>query len=71
MYVRTIQPVGWHFHPDHTVYVLEGGTLAVYFNGSDEKKIFELPAGLGIISSSLSDAAVNAGDHQVVDTRYI
>lgn len=32
MYIGTMEPsdsVAWHFHPDHPVYVMEGGTLAV------------------------------------------
>jgi len=64
MYIGTMQPgdsVAWHFHPDHTIYVIEGGTLAVYFEGM-EKQIMELPAGLGFISPPLSDAAVNTGN---------
>jgi quercetin dioxygenase-like cupin family protein len=64
MYIGTMQPgdsVAWHFHPDHTVYVIEGGTLAVYFEGM-EKQTMELPAGVGFISPPLSDAAVNTGN---------
>jgi quercetin dioxygenase-like cupin family protein len=64
MYVGTMHPgdsVALHTHPDHTVYVLEGGTLAVYFEGT-EKQIMELPAGVGFVSPPLSDAAVNIGN---------
>ncbi len=64
MYIGSIAPgdsVAWHYHPDHTVYVLEGGTLAVYFEGA-EKQIMELPDGIGFISPPLSDAAVNIGN---------
>lgn len=64
MYTSTIAPgdsVALHSHPDHTVYILEGGTLAVYFDGTN-KKIMELPDGAGFISPPLSDAAVNVGE---------
>ncbi|NGP75085.1 hypothetical protein G3570_00455 [Balneolaceae bacterium YR4-1] len=64
MYIGTLQPgdsVGWHFHPDHTVYVIEGGTMEVYFKGM-EKQTMELTSGVGFISPSLSDAAVNTGN---------
>lgn len=63
MYVYTMNPgdsVGFHAHPDHTIYVLEGGTLAVYFEGL-ERQIFELPTGTALISPAVSDAAVNIG----------
>lgn len=64
MYIGAMVPgdsVAWHYHPDHTIYVLEGGTLAVYFEGA-EKQIMELPDGIGLISPPLSDAAVNIGN---------
>lgn len=64
MYIATMEPgdsVAWHFHPDHTVYVMEGGTLAVYFEEMD-KQVMELPTGVGFISPPLSDAAVNIGN---------
>lgn len=64
MYVSTMQPgdsVAWHTHPDHSVYVIKGGTLAVYFEGM-EKQIMELPDGVGLINPPLTDAAVNTGN---------
>ncbi|NGP75127.1 cupin domain-containing protein [Balneolaceae bacterium YR4-1] len=64
MYIGRMEPgdsVGWHFHPDHTVYVIEGGTLDVYFKGGD-KQTMELPTGVGFVSSSLTDAAINTGN---------
>lgn len=64
MYIGSMAPgdsVAWHSHPDHTIYVLKGGTLAVYFKGA-EKQIMELPDGIGFISPSMSDAAVNIGN---------
>jgi len=67
MYISTMHPgdsVALHTHPDHSIYVLEGGTLAVYINGT-EKQIMELPVGAGMISLPLSDAAVNIGNTTV------
>ncbi|MCX2680195.1 hypothetical protein OOZ15_09620 [Galbibacter sp. EGI 63066] len=64
MYEFTMEPgdtVGLHSHPKHTVYVLEGGTIAVYWDGT-EKQIMELPAGEGFVSPPASDAAVNVGE---------
>lgn len=64
MYIGTLHPgdsVGLHSHPNHTVYVLQGGTLAVYLNGTD-KQIMELPEGIGFVAPPLSDAAVNIGN---------
>lgn len=65
MYIATMAPgdsVGWHVHPDYTIYILDGGTMAVYRNGSDERQIIELPAGVGFVAPSASDAAVNVGN---------
>ena len=64
MYESVMEPgdsAVWHEHPYHTVYVLEGGTLAVYFEGM-EKQIMELPTGLGFIQPPSGDAAVNIGE---------
>ncbi|MCP9236305.1 hypothetical protein [Lewinella sp. JB7] len=67
MYEAVMEPgdsVGWHEHPVHTVYVLQGGTLAVYFEGM-ERQVLELPTGLALIQPALGDAAVNIGDTPV------
>ena len=49
-----------HIHPDHIVYILEGGKLAVYFQGV-ERKEFDFKAGMGFVSGPLTDAAKNIG----------
>lgn len=54
-----------HEHPYHTFYVLEGGTLAIYFVDM-EKQILELPAGFGMIQPPSGDAAVNIGETTVL-----
>ena len=63
MYEFTLNPgdsAELHAHPDHTVYVLQGGTLAVTFNKVD-RRILELKPGDGFVSGSLSDAGKNIG----------
>lgn len=67
MYLATLKPgdsAVLHKHPDHTVYVLEGGKLAVYFNGAERQQM-ELKAGDAFISGPLSDAAKNIGNTTV------
>jgi hypothetical protein len=49
-----------HSHPDHAVYVLQGGKLAVYFGGTN-RVVMDLPTGGGFVSGPLSDAAKNIG----------
>lgn len=49
-----------HTHPDHIVYVLEGGKLAVYFQGAERVEM-DLKKGMGFVSGPLSDAAKNIG----------
>lgn len=64
MYLTTLEPgdsLTFHAHPNHTFYVLGGGTLAVYFKGK-EKQEMELPQGFGLISPPNADAAVNTGN---------
>lgn len=64
MYVLTMKPrdsVGLHQHLDHTVYVMEGGTLLVYVNGTDPVE-YPLNMGDALISGPLTDAAINTGE---------
>ena len=63
MFVATIKPGDTsmlHSHPDHTVYVLEGGELAVTFPGQG-RQIMKLQKGVGFVAGPLSDAAKNIG----------
>lgn len=67
MYIMTMKPndsVGLHVHPDHSVYVLEGGKMLLYINGTDEVEM-ELETGAGFISGPLTDAAKNIGDTDI------
>ncbi|MCM8568541.1 hypothetical protein NE848_04075 [Gramella jeungdoensis] len=64
MYEFTMKPgdsVGLHQHLDHTIYVLEGGTLQVYVNGTEPVEM-NLKAGEGFVSGPLKDAAKNVGE---------
>jgi len=63
MYIATLKPgdsAMLHSHPDHTVYILEGGKLAVTFKGMG-RMIMDVKAGDAIINGPLSDAAKNIG----------
>jgi hypothetical protein len=67
MYEFIMKPgdsLAWHEHPHHTFYVLEGGTLAVYFEGL-EKQVLDLPVGFGMHAIPGGDAAVNIGESTV------
>jgi hypothetical protein len=67
MYEFTVKPgdsAALHTHPDHAVYVLQGGKLAVTFKGSG-RQILDLKTGMGFISGSLSDAGKNIGNTTV------
>lgn len=67
MYEFTMKPgdsVVWHEHPFHTIYVLNGGTLGVYFEDM-EQQVMALPTGTSIISGPSGDSAVNIGDTTV------
>lgn len=64
MYEFTLQPgdsAALHTHPDHAVYVLQGGNLAVTFQGKG-REVMELNTGMGFITGPLSDAAKNIGN---------
>ena len=63
MFIATMKPgdtATLHSHPDHTVYVLEGGELAVTFKGQP-RQTMKLQKGVGFVSGPLSDAAKNIG----------
>jgi quercetin dioxygenase-like cupin family protein len=67
MYEFTMKPgdsVGLHQHLDHTVYVLEGGKLMIYINGTDPVEM-DLKSGVGFVAGPLTDAAKNIGETTV------
>jgi quercetin dioxygenase-like cupin family protein len=64
MYELTLKPgdsAALHTHPDHAVYVLQGGKLAVTFQGKG-RMVMDLKPGMGFISGPVSDAAKNIGN---------
>jgi uncharacterized RmlC-like cupin family protein len=64
MYEFTIKPgdsAALHAHPDHTVYVLQGGKALIYFNGGAPTEM-NLVTGTGFISAGLTDAGKNIGN---------
>ena len=67
LYVATMKPgdsAALHSHPDHAVYVLQGGKLAVTFQGKGRQEM-NLPTGAGFISGPVADAAKNIGNTTV------
>lgn len=63
MFIATMKPgdtAKLHSHPDHTVYVLEGGELAVTFQGGP-RQIMKMQKGMGFVGGPLADAARNTG----------
>jgi hypothetical protein len=63
MYLFTIKPgdsAAIHSHPDHAVYVLEGGKASISFNGA-APQLMELKKGMGFVSGALTDAGKNIG----------
>lgn len=63
MFEVSIKPgdsVAIHTHPDHSFYVIEGGTLEVNIQGVG-KQIFELKPGMGWIGGPLTDFGKNIG----------
>lgn len=63
MYEFTMKPGDsalLHYHPDHTAYVLQGGQMAITFQGSG-RQILDLQPGFALISGPVTDAAKNVG----------
>jgi len=64
MYELIMKPgdsVGLHQHLDHSAYVLEGGKLMLYINGTEAVEM-DLPTGYGFVSGPLTDSAINIGE---------
>lgn len=63
MYEFTLPPgdsAALHAHPDHVVYVLQGGKALISLNGA-APQIMELQTGMGFISPSVKDYGKNIG----------
>ncbi|MFC0774740.1 hypothetical protein [Terrimonas alba] len=67
LYVATMKSgdsAALHSHPDHAVYLLQGGKLAVTFQGKGRQEM-NLPTGAGFISGPVVDAGKNIGNTTV------
>ena len=63
LYEFTVKPgdtVALHNHPDHLVYVLEGGTASISFNGG-APQIMEMKKGMGFVAGAVGDNGKNIG----------
>jgi quercetin dioxygenase-like cupin family protein len=63
MFVSTLKPgdsTSLHSHPDYSVYILQGGELAVTFPGGI-RKVLQLKKGMGFVSGPLSHIERNIG----------
>ncbi len=67
MYEITLKPgdsVSMHNHPDYSLYVLQGGKLAITVQGAGRQEL-DLKAGMGLISPSLTHSGKNIGNTTV------
>jgi len=65
MYEFTVKPgESWalHNHPDHTVYVLQGGKMALFIQAKGNQDTLTFPTGMALISGPLSDSGKNIGN---------
>ena len=65
MYEFTVKPGdSWalHTHPDHTVYVLQGGKMALFIQATGRQDTLTFPTGMALISGPLSDSGRNIGN---------
>ena len=63
LYEATFKPgdsVGLHTHPDHVLYVVEGGTLTIYAKDGTAN-VLELKAGMGLVLASETHSGKNSG----------
>ncbi|RNI39995.1 hypothetical protein EFY79_01455 [Hanamia caeni] len=64
MYEFTAKPgESWalHTHPDHIVYVLQGGKMALFIQAAGKQDTLTFPTGMGLINGPLSDSGKNVG----------
>ena len=65
MYEFTVKPgESWalHTHPDHTVYVLQGGKMALFVQAAGRQDTLTFPTGMALISGPLTDSGRNIGN---------
>lgn len=67
MYEITLKPgdtVALHNHPDHSMYVIQGGKLSIAPEGA-EAKIFDLKPGMGMMTGPENHTGKNIGSTTV------
>lgn len=67
MYEITLKPgdtVALHNHPDHSMYVIQGGKLSIGVEGA-EAKIFDLKPGMGMMTGPENHTGKNVGSTTV------
>ena len=65
MYEFTVKPGeswGLHTHPDHTVYMLQGGKMALYMREAGRQDTLTFPTGMALVSGPLTDSGKNIGN---------
>ena len=65
MYEFTVKPGeswGMHTHPDHTVYMLQGGKIALYMKEAGRQDTLTFPTGMALLSGPLTDSGRNIGN---------
>lgn len=65
MYEFTVKPGdSWalHTHPDHIVYVLQGGKMALFIQAAGRQDTLTFPTGMALISGPVSDSGRNIGN---------
>ena len=68
MYEFTVKPGeswGLHTHPDHTVYVLQGGKMDLYMREAGRHDTLTFPTGMALISGPLTDSGRNIGNSTI------
>lgn len=64
MFEVTLKPgdsVSMHRHPDHTLYILQGGKLAITTEGGG-RQIVDLPTGVGFVNPTTTHSGKNIGN---------
>src|SRR5690349_1168637 len=65
MYEFAVKPgESWalHTHPDHTVYVLQGGKIALFNKDAGRHDTLTFPTGTGFVTGPLTDSGKNIGN---------
>ena len=63
MYEVTLKPgdtVALHNHPDHSIYVLQGGKLSITVEGA-EAQVLDLKEGMGMVTGAENHSGKNTG----------